>query len=52
MVSSQMVNNPSVQQNLPALRLADFYSSYSYPVILPTKASAFSNPRENFLLDI
>ena len=26
MVSSQMVNNPSVQQNLPALRLADFYS--------------------------
>ena len=24
MVSSQMVNNPSVQQNLPALRLADF----------------------------
>ena len=25
MVSSQMVNNPSVQQNLPALRLADFY---------------------------
>ena len=30
-----------------------FYSSYSYPVIPPTKASAFSTlPQEHFLLDI
>ena len=52
-----MVNNLSVQQNLPApgwqIFLIWFYSSYSYPVIPPTKASVFLIlPKKHFLLDI
>ena len=51
-----MANKLSVQQNLPALRLAGFvicfYFSYSYPAIPSTRASIFSIfPQENFLLD-